>query len=113
MLWPGQGPRSRRNAHIASCILAGMRPEDRNPVRTRRKSEEPEPTTRLCFCFHAIPEVNRKLPYVSERMLICRRMVQAENLRGRIFHEVDGGQFVRARGFRGAHQLEVRALRWP
>ena len=107
---PARGPRSRWNAHIASCILVGMRPEDMGPIG---KGEEPESITHLCLCFHAIPEVNRKLPYVSKRMLIRCRMVHAKDLRGRIFHEIDRGQFVRASGFRGAHQLKIRALRWP
>ena len=87
-----------------------MRPEDMGPIG---KGEEPESITHLCLCFHAIPEVNRKLPYVSKRMLIRCRMVHAKDLRGRIFHEIDRGQFVRASGFRGAHQLKIRALRWP
>ena len=110
MPWLARAPKSRRNAHIASCILAGMHPEEIDSVRRREGAES---TTHLCLCFHAIPEVNRKLPYVSKRMLIRCRMVQAKDLGGRIFHEIDRGQLVRARGFRRAHQLKVRALKWP
>ena len=107
MLLPAQGPRNRWSAHIANYTLDGMRPGDTNSVRIR---EELESTAYFCFRFHAIPEVNRELSYVSERVLIRRRVVQAKNLGCRIFHEIDGGQFMRACRFRGAHQLEVRAL---
>ena len=90
MLLPVRGPKSRRNARIANCTLVGMRPEDMRSVRMREQCA----SAYLGLCFHAIPEVNRELSYVSKRMLIRHRVVHAKNLRGRILHEIDGRQFV-------------------
>ena len=45
--------------------------------------------TDLCSKFHAIPQMNRQLAGKAESMLICYRMVNTENIRRGIFHEID------------------------
>jgi hypothetical protein len=66
----------------------------------RRKGKKISRTTHFRFSFHAIAEVDRKLSYVPECMLVCSRVVQAKDLRGGVLHEVDGRKLMDARGFR-------------
>lgn len=54
--------------------------------------------------------MDRELPNIPKRMLVRRRMVEAEHLARRVLHQVDGRQRVCGRGFGGPNQGQVRVL---
>lgn len=45
----------------------------------------------LGFNLHAITQMDGELANISKRMLICYGMVNTENIRGGVFHQVDRG----------------------
>lgn len=64
----------------------------------------------LALHFHAVPQMHGELPNIPKGVLVRRGMVRAEELRGGVLHQVDGGERVRARRFCVAQQREIRAL---
>lgn len=46
----------------------------------------------LRFQLHTIAKMNGQLSDIPERMLVRGLMIETENLRGGVFHEVDGRQ---------------------
>ena len=46
----------------------------------------------LRFQLHTIAKMNGQLSDIPERMLVCGLMIETENLRSGVFHEVDGRQ---------------------
>ena len=59
---------------------------------TQSLSASDQDSRYLRFQLHTIAKMNSQLSNIPERMLVRGLMIETENLRSGVFHEVDGRQ---------------------